>query len=122
MKEEYIKVCERDDIDQVTCEGYEDLVDLALEAGEAVYEEGCHDSKGRTPSECGKELCMPYCDEECEDCDSSDCEWACGIFGSLLEENENEEDKKSIKYLQLKRLRSIREIRKLKMSSRRSRN
>lgn len=50
VKDEYKKVCERDDIDQVTCEGYEDLVDLALEAGEAVYEEGCHDSEGRTPS------------------------------------------------------------------------
>ncbi|CAC5369345.1 unnamed protein product [Mytilus coruscus] len=113
VKGEGKKICERDDVDEKTCDKIERLVDETLEAGEALYMVGCLDMEGVTPSECAKELCMPYCEEECED-ESCDCDEECGKFGSLLEEEEKEEEEKSKKEIQLNRLRSMLKIRKFK--------
>lgn len=71
-------------------------MDIALEAGEAVYRAGCHEMEGVTPSECAKEVCMPYCQDSYED-DSCNCDEECGRFGSLLEENKNEGESMSKK-------------------------
>ncbi|CAG2253909.1 unnamed protein product [Mytilus edulis] len=92
VKGEGQKICEREKLDDETCNKIERLIDETLEAGEALYMVGCLDMEGVTPSECAKELCMPYCEEECGD-KSCDCDEECGNFGRFLEEEEEKEEK-----------------------------